>query len=229
MARESAFFKVEQEADLQRHRARLLLGKGRIEEIAGACLGPPRKQTFEESVRVFEVLPEVLQQQARIDAPDAAKRREYVRRIKAGLPELSPSEMQQYRSVVYGVAAAVGHVPRMTFGRNRYYDAYHDAISTPEPAAAPLQWSAQAREAGRRAQALGTRAFVYGSALGVLAAALAGTLAYRSVGIAPGEPLQEGLQRRGASVHKAIQQQLTPVLGISETMPVPASERPAQE
>ena len=44
-----------QEADLQRHRARLLLGKGRIEEIAGACLQPQREHTFEDSVRAFEV------------------------------------------------------------------------------------------------------------------------------------------------------------------------------
>ena len=44
----------EQEADLQRHRARLLLGEGRIEEIA-ACLKPKRQHTFEDSVRAFEV------------------------------------------------------------------------------------------------------------------------------------------------------------------------------
>ncbi|KAK9804526.1 hypothetical protein WJX73_004656 [Symbiochloris irregularis] len=96
-ARESAFFKVEQEVDLQRHRARLLLGKGRIEEIAGACLKPSRQQTFEDSVKAFEVLPEVLQQQARIDDPDAAKRREFVRKVKAGLPELTPAEAQRGR------------------------------------------------------------------------------------------------------------------------------------
>ena len=63
--------------------------------------------------------------------------------------------MHRYRSVVYGVAAAVGHAPRMSFGRNRYYDAYQCAMSAPEPSGSVVQWSAQALEAGKRATAAG--------------------------------------------------------------------------
>ena len=52
-------------------RRRLLLGEGRIEAIAGAGLGPRRETSFDQSVRAFEVQPEILQAQARVDDPDA--------------------------------------------------------------------------------------------------------------------------------------------------------------
>lgn len=78
------------------------------------------------------------------------------RRVKAGLPELTPAEAQRYRSMVYGMAA-VGHMPNMSFGRNRFHDAYRDAMAVPEPHVAPAPWSAQALEAGKRASAAGGR------------------------------------------------------------------------
>ena len=82
---------------------------GKIENAAGANLRPRRQKTFEESLKAFEVavlpkhlsgglvslltlqgqqlniaahrqvLPEVLQQHARIDDPSAARRREIIR------------------------------------------------------------------------------------------------------------------------------------------------------
>ncbi|KAL3143705.1 hypothetical protein ABBQ38_002499 [Trebouxia sp. C0009 RCD-2024] len=114
-ARESAFFKQEQEADLQRYCTRLI-SMGQIENTAGANLKPRRHTTFEESVKAFEVLPEVLQQQARLDDPGAAARREIIRRIRGMPTKLSEAEMLKYRSTIYGVAAHVGHVPKMHLG-----------------------------------------------------------------------------------------------------------------
>ncbi|KAA6418735.1 MAG: hypothetical protein FRX49_11388 [Trebouxia sp. A1-2] len=67
-----------QEADLQRYRTHLI-SMGKIENAAGANLKPRRHKTFEESIKAFEVLPEVLQQQARLDDPGAAARREIIR------------------------------------------------------------------------------------------------------------------------------------------------------
>ena len=67
-----------QEADIQRHRSRLVT-QGRIEDIAGGYLMPRRQQTFSESAKSFEVLAEVLQQQARVDDPMAAQRRKFLR------------------------------------------------------------------------------------------------------------------------------------------------------
>lgn len=41
--------------------------------------------------------------------------------MRGALPALSEAEMARYRSALYGVAAAVGHVPRVSLaGRNRF-------------------------------------------------------------------------------------------------------------
>ena len=45
-----------QEADLQKHRKRLI-AQGRLEELAGSFLKPKRSKTFKESAEAFEVLP----------------------------------------------------------------------------------------------------------------------------------------------------------------------------
>ena len=43
------------------------------------------------------------------------------RKVRGALPALTDAEMARYRSALYGVAAAVGHVPRVSLaGRNRY-------------------------------------------------------------------------------------------------------------
>jgi hypothetical protein len=36
------------------------------------------------------------------------------RKVRGELPSLTEAEMQQYRSALYGVAAAVGHAPRLS-------------------------------------------------------------------------------------------------------------------
>ncbi len=42
------------------------------------------------------------------------------RKVRGALPALSEAEMARYRSALYGLAASVGHVPRMSLGgRNR--------------------------------------------------------------------------------------------------------------
>ena len=42
------------------------------------------------------------------------------RRIRGAPTKLTEAELARYRSTVYGMAAAVGRVPRMSFGRDRY-------------------------------------------------------------------------------------------------------------
>lgn len=51
-----------------------------------------------------QVLPEVLQQAARVDVPDAAKRKEYELRIKGEPPPLTPEERRRYRSNLHMVS-----------------------------------------------------------------------------------------------------------------------------
>lgn len=40
----------------------------------------------------------------------------FLRRIRAAPIKLSEAELSKYRSTIYGVAAHVGHVPKMSFG-----------------------------------------------------------------------------------------------------------------
>lgn len=45
---------LQQEADIQRHRQRLI-NQGHIENIAAGAFGPRRQQTLEQSAQTFEV------------------------------------------------------------------------------------------------------------------------------------------------------------------------------
>lgn len=87
LAREQGYFKQEQEADVQRHRKRLIK-EGKLSEEEAAALDSRAQQaqqgqagqagqdaTFRDSEHSFEVLPEVLQQSARLHDPHALRRR----------------------------------------------------------------------------------------------------------------------------------------------------------
>ncbi|KAL0021763.1 hypothetical protein WJX79_006133 [Trebouxia sp. C0005] len=199
-ARESAFFKQEQEADLQRYRTHLI-SMGKIENAAGANLKPRRHKTFEESIKAFEVLPEVLQQQARLDDPGAAARREIIRRIRGMPSKLSEAELSKYRSTIYGLSAHVGHVPKMHLGRNKWHMAA--GFSESAPAAIPL--SPEAVETARRAYSAGVRSMLYGSMLGLLGAAVLGTLAARYMGLSSLQDLRPSTDPEGSILRKWLQ------------------------
>ncbi|KAK9819382.1 hypothetical protein WJX81_005026 [Elliptochloris bilobata] len=205
-ARENSHFKVEQEADLQRH-AKRLARSGQIKEIAGAYLRPRRELTLEESMQTYEVLAEILQQGARIDDPDAAARQEYVRRVRSELPKLTDAEMAHYRSSLYGVAA-VGHVPKISLGRNRY-GALHAAASANAPP--PRALSPQAREAARRVYTAGVRSLLYGSAVGVAGCLLLAAVAARALDVSAPEELRERLTFAAEPIAGRLQAALLPV------------------
>eukprot|EP00884_Botryococcus_braunii_P008535 jgi/Botrbrau1/17683/Bobra.0166s0107.1 len=169
-ARESSFFKLEQEADLARHRSRMV-SEGRLEDIAGANLRPRRHLTLEESVQMFEVLPEVLQQQTRVDDPNAVNRKEIVRRIRAQLPKLTEEEAWRYRTSMYGVAGLLGSaVPQVRLGRDRYWRAYQAAISLSKTAQGPV--SPAATELAARSVATGARSLMYGTGIAIIGTSL---------------------------------------------------------
>ncbi|KAK9918900.1 hypothetical protein WJX75_007942 [Coccomyxa subellipsoidea] len=179
VARENGFFKVEQEADIQRHRQRLI-NQGHIEDIAAGAFGPRRQQTLEQSAETFEVLAEVLQQQARLDDPTAAARQVFERKVRGELPALTEAEMQRYRSALYGVAAAVGHAPKMSLAGRHRYGALYAASGAPPPVRTDTP---QAREAARRAFTAGARSLLYGSALGIGGVILLSSLALRAMDV----------------------------------------------
>ncbi|KAK9811349.1 hypothetical protein WJX72_002241 [[Myrmecia] bisecta] len=208
-ARESAFFKQEQEADLQRHRSRLVKS-GKIEDTAGANLRPRRQKTFEESIHAFEMLPEVLQQQARLDDPGAAARQEFIRKIRGMPTQLTEAEMRQYRSTVYGVAAAVGHIPRMGFGRYRYHLAASAQASAPPPPVQVGRVPIEVLEASRRAYTAGVRSLVYGSLLGAFGVAVTATAAAQVMGIQSGADIRFRAQEAAEPIAAAMKGYLIP-------------------
>ncbi|CAK0786268.1 hypothetical protein CVIRNUC_009481 [Coccomyxa viridis] len=211
IARENGFFKVEQEADIQRHRQRMV-NAGHIEDIARGSFGPKRTQTFEQSAKTFEVLAEVLQQQARVDAADAAQRQMYERKVRGELPTLTEAEMQQYRSALYGVAAAVGHVPKLSLsGRHRYGALASASGGGAAPPREVGTWSPQAQEAARRAYMAGARSLLYGSALGIGGVVLLGTVALRAAGISSPAELRERLQSHAQPLGDSVRETLSPV------------------
>ena len=143
--------------------------------------------------RRLQCLSEVLQQNARIDDPHAAARQESSRRVRGGPDPLTPEEVLRYGGRRYAIGAgAIGHIPAITFGRNRY--------SLPVPAAAgglaaaPRQLSPEAVETARRIQSSGIRALVYGSLLAAISVAAAGTYAARALDIRSGADFQARAQ-----------------------------------
>lgn len=213
LAREQGYFKIEQEADLQRHKQRLVKeGKlpeeppppegqeqaaaGRQQRAAGQAQ-QGRGQGFTTSEAQYEVLAEVLQQQARLDDPQALRRKEYERRVKGEPPPLTEAELMRARSKLYALGAAVGHVPRMSMGRNRW-GAMPAAGGGEGMDLATLsgvrQMTPEAREVASRTYVAGVRALVYGSLLGAIGLAAAVTWATRSMDIRSGEDLGERMR-----------------------------------
>lgn len=204
LARESAFFKVEQEADIQRHRSRLVT-QGRIEDIAGGYLMPRRQQTLAESAQAFEVLAEVLQQQVRLDDPTAAQRKNFLRKVRGQLPQLTAAESQKYRSSMYGMAA-IGQIPRVNLGRNRF-----TAMHSPKGGLPALKLSPQAQEAARRSFSSGARSLLYGSFLGVAGVAILVAAGARIFDVTSPQDLRDRAAADGPLAAEAFRGWLLPV------------------
>lgn len=211
-----AYFKLEQEASVQQHKARLVK-EGKLPKNA-----PPRSPhepaSLEDSEHVYEVLPEVLQAQARVDDPNAARKREYEVRIKGEPPPLSAEDRQRYMLRQSAAAAAVGHVPRLSLsGRNRYALAAAAATGAGSDIAlrAPSM-SPEAIEVARRTQVAGMRALAYGSLLGFGLLALGGTAAASYLGIGSGGDPQETLRGALQPLSDAVRARVEPWKATAE-------------
>lgn len=125
-----------------------------------------------ESEAAFDVLPEVLQAQARVDDPGAAARKQYeLRAFKGEPPPMTANELRRHRVR----SLAVHHVPKLSLGgRNRY------VIPTNPTSIEPAALTPHATEVASRSFTAGLRAMAYGSLLGLLGTALAGTFIARS-------------------------------------------------
>lgn len=168
-----------------------------------------------DSEAIYQVLPEVLQAQARIDDPNAAKRKEFDVRIKGEPPPLTEDEFRRYRTTSYAMTAAVGHVPRLSLsGRNRY------GIPSRGTAAGgggrdlvlhtATTLSPEAAEVARRSYVAGVRALVYGSLLGFGLLAAGSTFAVQYFGIGTGADFRERVQGALAPVSDALRARVEP-------------------
>ncbi|EFN52012.1 expressed protein [Chlorella variabilis] len=236
LAREQAHFKLEQEADVQRHHQRLVKeGKLPEEEAKRAAAAAAREQAgrpFEHSEHNYEarhgraMLAEVLQQQARVDDPHALRRKQFERRVKGEPPPLSEVELQRARGKLMALGAAVGHVPRMSMGRTRWELPAAGAGGGDAALATIRQLSPEAREVASRTYVAGVRALVYGTLLGAVGLAAAGTYAVRSLGIASGEELGERVRAGLAPVPRGMRAWLLPLKQRAEAWLGPEAAAP---
>jgi len=166
-AREQAYFKTEQEADLQNLRRKRLAERqgidGEVDEEAASNGEGDRLH----SERHFEVGMEILQQQARIHDPNAAARKEYDRRVKGAPAGLSPEELRKYRLAATSVAGMSPAVPRMS-RRQHYGHVFPQNSAASQLATRGL--SPEAQELAQRTYATGVRSLIYGSLLGAIGA-----------------------------------------------------------
>lgn len=74
---------------------------------------------------------------------------------------LTDAEARQYRSAIYGVAAAVGHIPQTGFGRNRWHNAlsYGGSADADGALARVAALSPEAQETAGRTYRAGRREF----------------------------------------------------------------------
>ena len=168
-ARENAHAKVEQEAALARHLARLV-GRGLLDDAGGeAWLVPRGHATLDESAADFEVLAEIHAAAARVDvsprATAAATAGTVVRRRATPPPRDDAAARAAAAAAGFGASAVM--LPRLPV-RPRYWDALSDPhFSPPAPPPHPA-----VADAARRAAAVGARAATYGGGVGIVGAAL---------------------------------------------------------
>ncbi|KAL4422961.1 hypothetical protein ABPG75_009158 [Micractinium tetrahymenae] len=231
LAREGAHFKFEQEADLQRHRKRLEK-EGKLPEQpeaaageAGAAAARHASKGFQASEHNYETLAEVLQQQARIDDPNALRRKQYERRIKGEPPPLSEAELMRARSKLHALGAAVGHVPgRISMGRTRWEVLQQGGGGGGDLAAGVRQLSPEAREVASRTYVAGVRALVYGSLLGALGLAAAASYAIKAADIRSGEDLGERMREGLTPLSATLRGWLVPVKERAQAWLGPAQQ-----
>ena len=165
-AREGAYFKQEQEAAVQLRRrelqragklapdaARLDGGAGGSASASAAARG--------RSQGAFEVGMEILQQQARIDDPDAWVRKQRSYRVRGEAPMPSDGETMRARRQIRAWGQPLGHMTALSMsGRGRFHvprgQKYEYAMRVAEV-------PSEGQEAAQRAYRASLRALLYGT------------------------------------------------------------------
>ena len=217
-----AYFKVEQEAAVQQRKQKLQEeGKLPLDDDKNAATEP----SLAESEAVYQTLPEIMQAQARIHDPNAAKNKQREIRIKGAPAPLTEDERRLYRVSAYALTGAVGHIPKLSLsGRNRY-GIPSAAATAGDQVMLRRALSPEAVEVARRTYSAGVRALVYGSLLGFGVIAAGGTLtanyflyADSSSSSSPAEEMRRSVQRVFEPVGEAVRAKVLPWKAKIEAM-----------
>lgn len=182
-----AYFKLEQEAAVQEHRQKLLK-EGKISSQgsdADAVVAASTRSTstsniqLQESEKLYEVNPEILQAQARVEDPNAARKRRFgeVRNVK---PWPDPPTQEEIHRAQWGMLSSFGmgmaRVPRMSLGgRHRFSPARWDEM----PSQPIHHITPESLEVSQRSFTAGMRAFAWGSFLGFSLLGIGGVIAWK--------------------------------------------------
>lgn len=181
---------------MQQHKKRLK-DEGKLPEDDPAATAS--EPSLSESEAFYEVLPEVLQAQARVDDPNAARRKEYdLRSVRGEAPPLTEAERRRFRAANSALGAAVGHVPKLSLSPRNKYSFPNASVNSGDLVAAAGQLRAglspQAMEVASRSYNAGMRALVYGSLLAFAGITVGGTAAVRWMDLGSGEELRAKVQ-----------------------------------
>jgi hypothetical protein len=156
----------------------------------------------------YQVLPEVLQAQTRIDEPNAARRKQYeLRNLKGGAAPPTEEELRRYRlQHMSALSSFSGAIPRLSLGgRNRYnplptVEMGQDVAGRTQPLVKQVKpLPPEVAEAAKRTFLVGLRALTYGSLLGLGILAFGTTFLIQASG---SEPFQRNVRE---SVRSAVQ------------------------
>ncbi|GMH33188.1 hypothetical protein BSKO_01022 [Bryopsis sp. KO-2023] len=205
-AQEGSYFKKEQEAELHKFVERLKK-EGRLNFDSGNR-SPPRNISYQQSMVAFEVLPEILQQAARLDVPRAALEQEFIRRVKGIPPPVTAAEFARWKANA-GMAAlnALAPTARVNLGRNKFAQARNGFEMN---AAYAKAMSPEAKEAARREFMVAMRSLVYGSMVGTLGlVSLATFVCYRN-GITSVDDMHQKLRAWASPMGSSAQEWMRP-------------------
>ena len=166
-AREGAYFKQEQEAAVQLRRRELQrAGKlapdaARLDGGAASASASAAAAARGRSQGAYEVGMEILQQQARIDDPDAWVRKQRSYRVRGEAPMPSDGETMRARRQIRAWGQPLGHMTALSMsGRGRFHvprgQKYEYAMRVAEV-------PSEGQEAAQRAYRAGVRALLYGT------------------------------------------------------------------
>jgi hypothetical protein len=232
---QQAYFKVEQEAACQQRRQQLEK-EGKLPDQPAPSI---KERSLAESEAVYETLPEVLRAQARVDDPQAARRRQFdLRSVKPQPEPPTQEDLRRVRWANQGFGATVGHIPRMSLGGRNRYSLPESVNSSSEASIAEVALrrpsagggalgqpvNPHVMEVAQRSYAAGVRALVWGSLLGVAALAVGGSAAWQALGGAgagpSGRPVRDrwtaAMEPRRESVRRWVHQRVGKWRGMAE-------------